>query len=43
MAKKGVEAFGAPRPDSLPKTAWGRFLGVSREVLSYWAWKLHIT
>ncbi|MGZ4789816.1 MAG: YdcF family protein [Terriglobales bacterium] len=43
MATKGIEAFGAPRPDSLPKTAWGRFLGVSREVLSYWAWKLHVT
>lgn len=43
MAKSGVMAFGAPRPDSLPKTAWGRFLGVSREVLSYWAWKTHIT
>jgi len=43
MAKSGVEAFGAPRPDSLPKSAWGRFEGVSREVLSYWAWKLHIT
>ena len=43
MAKSGVEAFAAPRPDSLPKTASGRFLRVSREVLSYWAWKLHIT
>ncbi len=43
MSKKGIEAFGAPRPESLPKTAWGRFLGVSREVLSYWAWKLHVT
>ena len=43
MAKDGIEALGAPRPDSLPKTAWGRCLGVSREVLSYWAWKLHIT
>lgn len=43
MAKRGVQAFGAPRPDSLPKTGRGRFFGVSREVLSYWAWKLHIT
>lgn len=43
MAKKGVEAFGAPRPDSLPKTTWGRFTGISREVLSYWAWKMHVT
>lgn len=43
MGQKGVQAYGAPRPESLPKTAWGRFLGVSREVLSYWAWKLHVT
>jgi uncharacterized SAM-binding protein YcdF (DUF218 family) len=43
MAKEGVTAFGEPRPDSLPKSGWGRFLGVSREVLSYWAWKLHVT
>jgi uncharacterized SAM-binding protein YcdF (DUF218 family) len=43
MAMQGVEAFGAPRPDSLPKTLWGRMVGVGREVVSYWAWKLHIT
>jgi uncharacterized SAM-binding protein YcdF (DUF218 family) len=43
MRKAGVEAIAAPRPDSLPKTAWGRFEGVSREVISFWAWKLHIT
>jgi len=43
MAKKGIEAFGAPRPESKPKTFVGRFTGVSREVLSYWAWKLHVT
>jgi uncharacterized SAM-binding protein YcdF (DUF218 family) len=43
MRKAGVEAIAAPRPDSLPKTARGRFEGVSREVLSFWAWKLHIT
>lgn len=43
MKTENVQAFGAPRPESLPKTRWGRFLGVSREVVSYWAWKLHIT
>jgi len=43
MAAEGVQAFGAPRPDSLPKTRWGRALGVAREVVSFWAWKLHIT
>jgi uncharacterized SAM-binding protein YcdF (DUF218 family) len=43
MAMEGVQAYGAPRPDSLPKTRWGRMIGVAREVVSYWAWKLHIT
>jgi uncharacterized SAM-binding protein YcdF (DUF218 family) len=43
MAMQGIHALGAPRPDSLPKTAWRRLLGVGREVLSYWAWKLKIT
>ncbi len=43
MKKEGVKALGAPRPDSLPKTRTGRISGVVREVISYWAWKLHIT
>lgn len=43
MKNQGVEAFGEPRPDSLPKTSWGRVSGVAREVVSFWAWKLHIT
>jgi uncharacterized SAM-binding protein YcdF (DUF218 family) len=43
MRAEGVEAIGEPRPDSIPKTTWGRFTGVGREVISYWAWKLHIT
>jgi uncharacterized SAM-binding protein YcdF (DUF218 family) len=43
MATQGVQAFGQPRPESLPKTRWGRVVGVGREVISYWAWKLHIT
>jgi uncharacterized SAM-binding protein YcdF (DUF218 family) len=43
MANEGVKAFAEPRPDSLPKSRWGRLLGITREVLSYWAWKLHIT
>lgn len=43
MSKQGIDAFGAPRPDSLPKTTWGKVVGVSREVVSYWAWRLHVT
>jgi uncharacterized SAM-binding protein YcdF (DUF218 family) len=43
MLTEGIQAFGAPRPDSLPKTRSGRLVGIGREVVSYWAWKLHIT
>jgi hypothetical protein len=43
MREAGVETIAAPRPDSIPKTAWGRFEGITREVLSFWAWKLHVT
>ena len=43
MANEGIDALGAPRPDSLPKTRGGRVMGIGREVLSYLAWKLHIT
>ena len=43
MTMEGIQAFGAPRPESLPKTRWGRIVGIAREVVSYWAWKLHIT
>jgi uncharacterized SAM-binding protein YcdF (DUF218 family) len=43
MTMQGIHAFGAPRPESQPKTRWGRMMGVAREVVSFWAWKLHIT
>jgi uncharacterized SAM-binding protein YcdF (DUF218 family) len=43
MATEGIEAYGAPRPGSQPRTFWGKFTGVGREVVSYWAWKLKIT
>jgi uncharacterized SAM-binding protein YcdF (DUF218 family) len=43
MRKENIDAYGAPRPDSLPKTSWKRFTGVMREVVSFWVWKMHIT
>ncbi|HXZ80512.1 MAG TPA: YdcF family protein [Terriglobales bacterium] len=43
MAKEGIEAYGAPRPDSLPHSPWGRIEGVVREAMSYSLWRLHIT
>jgi uncharacterized SAM-binding protein YcdF (DUF218 family) len=43
MMRVGVQAIAAPRPDSVPKTFWGRVYGVGRETVSFCAWKLHIT
>ncbi|HMK31505.1 MAG TPA: YdcF family protein [Terriglobales bacterium] len=43
MAREGITAYGAPRPDSRPRSLWSRAEGLVREVLSYYLWKLHIT
>jgi uncharacterized SAM-binding protein YcdF (DUF218 family) len=43
MEAKGFKVYGSPRPDSRPRTAWGRAEGLLRESLSYALWKLHIT
>jgi len=43
MAKEGIEAYGAPRPESHPRSFWGRTGGLVRETVSYSLWKLHIT
>ena len=40
---EGFQVYGSPRPDSRPRTAWGRVEGLLRESLSYALWKLHIT
>ncbi len=43
MEAEGFQVYGSPRPDSRPRTAWGRVEGLLRESLSYALWKLHIT
>jgi uncharacterized SAM-binding protein YcdF (DUF218 family) len=43
MQAEGFQVYGSPRPDSRPRTAWGRVEGLLRESLSYALWKLHIT
>lgn len=37
-----VQVYVAPRPDSRPRSLWLRSLAVSREALSYLAWRLHL-
>jgi uncharacterized SAM-binding protein YcdF (DUF218 family) len=43
LEHEGVQVYVAPRPDSLPKSAWQRGLAVLREAASYTAWRLHIS
>ncbi len=42
LSREGVTAYGAPRPDSWPRTLWGRIAAVGRESLSYALWQLHL-
>ena len=43
MAKRGITAYAAPRPDSIPKSTWASIGAILREAVSYTAWKLHVT
>jgi uncharacterized SAM-binding protein YcdF (DUF218 family) len=42
LEHEGVQVYVAPRPDSLPHSAWQRGWAVLREAASYMAWRLHI-
>lgn len=42
LEHEGVQVYVAPRPDSRPRSLWLRSLAVSREALSYLAWRLHL-
>jgi len=43
MQRQGFTAFISPRPESVPKSLWGRFLAASREAFSYVLYRLHVT
>ena len=42
LENQGVLVYGAPRPDSQPRTSWGRLVAALRESLSYTLWRLHL-
>jgi len=42
MEAQGIQAYISPRPDSIPKTLFGRFLAAMRESLSYTLYKMHV-
>lgn len=43
LEHQGLRVFVAPRPNSLPRTAWQRLEAVTRESASYLAWRAGIT
>lgn len=42
MERQGFTAYISPRPESVPKTLWGRFLAASREAFSYVLYRAHV-
>jgi uncharacterized SAM-binding protein YcdF (DUF218 family) len=42
MQRQGFTAYISPRPESVPKTLWGRFLAASREAFSYLLYRAHV-
>ena len=42
MSAQGITVYISPRPDSIPKTAFGRYLGALRESFSYLLYKSHV-
>lgn len=43
MEREGITVYISPRPDSIPKTVWGRWLAALREAVSYVLYRLHMT
>jgi len=43
MEREGITVYISPRPDSIPKTVWGRWLAALREAVSYSLYRLHMT
>jgi uncharacterized SAM-binding protein YcdF (DUF218 family) len=43
MARQGIRTYASPRPESTPRSAWGRFTAALREAFSYMLYELHVT
>jgi hypothetical protein len=42
MEREGIAVYTSPRPDSIPKTFFGRWLAALREAGSYILYRLHM-
>jgi uncharacterized SAM-binding protein YcdF (DUF218 family) len=43
MEREGITVYISPRPGSIPKTVWGRWMAAMREAVSYTLYRLHMT
>lgn len=43
MQRQGFTVYISPRPESVPKTEWERFVAASREAFSYLLYRMHVT
>ena len=43
MEREGIMVSISPRPGSIPKTLWGRWVAALRETVSYTLYRLHVT
>ncbi len=43
MEAEGITVYTSPRPDSIPKTLWGRWMAALREAVSYLMYRLHMS
>jgi uncharacterized SAM-binding protein YcdF (DUF218 family) len=43
LAREGITVYGAPRPNSKPKSLWKRSAAVFHEIASYTLWRMHLS
>lgn len=43
LEAEGITVYTSPRPDSIPKTVWGRWWSALREAVSYAMYRMHMT
>jgi uncharacterized SAM-binding protein YcdF (DUF218 family) len=43
MEAEGIAVYTSPRPESIPKTLWGRWQTALREAVSYALYRMHMT
>lgn len=43
LEAEGLQVYTSPRPGSIPKTFWGRWVATAREATSYLLYKLHLS